>query len=246
MRFFLLLTAFLTAITTTTSAQGGGGPGPGPGGVDQGGFFRNQTRNIVYEKELIGRNYLYEDWLLADLDVRVDSGHFENTLVKIDLKNAILEVKIEDSIYVLPSQFIKKVEFNNKQRGKFTSRNEIDLLGPIGFYQILFDQDISLYIHHYTKVKQADYNVIFDTGSKDDIIELKKAFYLKSNEQLVKLDTNKKRLASLFNNSEPLENFIKKNKLKVKTEADFVKIASFLNQNISQLDLKKQTFEINY
>jgi hypothetical protein len=53
----------------------------------------------------------------------------------------------------------------------------------------------------------------------------------------------KNSLLALFENSQPLDDFMKSNKIALKSEEDLRKVGEFLNSNISALQIKSNTIE---
>jgi hypothetical protein len=235
---FILFVALLLAVFVKGSAQSST---RGPGATLNNSFDAFNVTEIKYVPKLSGSDYLYADWLLADVKLGIDSGYIENIMIKMDVTNNVIEVKLPDTIRIAPSILIESIKFKNPLRGNFTTRNGLNVVGPVGFYQVLYDNEVDFYAYYYTTVKKADYNYVLNTGSKDDIVEVKKWYYLRKGDQLFQFELRKNSLLALFENSQPLDDFMKSNKIALKSEEDLKKVGEFLNSNISALQIKPNT-----
>lgn len=207
-------------------------------GAINSGFHIYEVTEMKYTPKLTGSDYLYSDWLLADVQLRVDSGLIKNVLVKLDVNYDVAEIKLTDTVRLVPSLLIESVKFKNPERGEFTTRYAIDLLGPIGFYEVIYDKDFAIYKYYFTRVKKADYNYVLNTGSKDDIVVLKESYFMKYNDKLIPFKMHKQSFLALFDDSAPLQAFMKENKIRLKTEQDLVEVSEFLNSNKMALKIK--------
>jgi len=211
----------------------------GAGNALSNSFDAFSVTEMKYVPKLTGTDYLFSDWLLADVKLRIDSGLIKNVLIKMDITHNVLELKLPDTIRVAPSILIESIKFKNPTRGSFTTRYALDVLGPVGFYEVIYHSEIDIYAHHYNAIKKSDYNIVLQTGSKDDVVEARKTYYIKHNDQMFPFELRKSSLLSLFENNQLLESFLKQNKIAMKSEEDLKKIGDFLNTNFSALQIKE-------
>jgi hypothetical protein len=231
---FLICFAFVFATYSNSFSQS---YSVGAGGALNNSFDAFSVTEMKYVPKLSGSDYLYSDWLLADVKLRIDSGLIQNILVKMDVTNNVIEVKLPDTIRVAPSILIESIKFKNPLRGSYTTRYALDVLGPVGFYQSIYENEVAIFAHLYTTIAKADYNIVLQTGSKDDVVELKKMYFVKHNGKLFQFELKKSSLLALFKNNQLLENFLKQNKIALKSEEDLKKIGDFLNSNFSALQI---------
>jgi hypothetical protein len=111
----------------------------------------------------------------------------------------------------------------------------INLLGPdgkSGFYQkIIADGMYMLYIKNYKDLIEPNYQGAYSAGRNySELVPAKKYFIQEAGKPLKEFKNRKTFLQQFPNQSEKLEEFIKREKIDFKTEEDLKKLFSYLNE----------------
>jgi len=102
--------------------------------------------------------------------------------------------------------------------------------GAYGFYQkIIATTKLTIYKKQYKKLNQPTAQETFASGKTySEFISAQKLFFAKGPDNLVEVK-NKKSLVILFEEIKaPLENFLKKESINLKVDADLIKVANFI------------------
>jgi hypothetical protein len=118
-----------------------------------GGMIPNSfnINKVASEKTMTGSVYLNSEWTETDVYLVMDSMILKGLKTRIDLRNNLLEVKLEEGIKVLPGFRIKSFCYP-KSKTVFVTANVLKV-GQNGFYKILVDDDKSLLCRYDTKIK---------------------------------------------------------------------------------------------
>jgi len=195
-------------------------------------FFESTWQDMAnYEKKgsgpkLTGQRVLNEDFIKSNIILKNDTVVYKDVPVRVNVYENALEVKYKGEIKYLPVHKIEKVEFQN-QGFSYLTNNTINTDAPEGFYKILYKKQSVLLCHYGYKIKEANYNVQMDVGEKDDKIIVTKDYYVVLNNQLIKLENNRRKLIKQLGNSEAIEDFIKKQKINPKDEQDMIKFLDY-------------------
>ena len=180
-----------------------------------------------YEKKLLGSYYLTDDWALATIKLLGDTIILEGIPIKVDIMHNVIELEIDDEIKILPSYKTKSFVLKGDTR-EFVSRSYINLYGPTGFYDLLYDGYIKLYRYYTTKILESNYNDALGTGRRDDELIQEKTYYLTGKDNLMKLEQRKSKLIEQLSDYSGLEKFIKSNRIDVKSEMGLIEIVKFI------------------
>ncbi len=187
-------------------------------------------REIKYESTLKGTNYLYKDWVLADIVFSEDGSVMKDQLTKLDIKNNLLEIKDNDQVKVFNANQVYSVVLK-LNADTFITKKAINVENPDGFLKILYNTNSSLLCHYSTKIKRANYNVALDVGDRDDEIVLHKTYYAFMKGNLIKLENTRRKLLKQFQSDEKIITFINENKINPKKEEDIIELLRFYDTN---------------
>jgi hypothetical protein len=225
----LLLTLFICLSTLSLSAQekvvvvGGSTAAP----FSRGASKTSKITEIAYQKRLVGSFYLNDDWAKTDILLNNDSLVLRDINARIDLRNNVLEIKTNKDTLVLPTYRIKSFLF--KETAKLYVTENFVKSPTKGFYQVLVDDKCTLLSHPDVKITPADFNIITNTGSRDDKIVKKESFYLFADNSLVLLNKSKSKFKKQFSKNEKIANFFGQNKVKPKSKNFLLDFVNFLN-----------------
>ena len=196
-----------------------------PFGTSVAGDFM-RVYEIPYNSSLLGTPYLNEEWKTADIVLSHDDLLVKDIPIRIDVMNNWLEVKHKGKIYLLYLDDTHSFYFKNSNDA-FITGNSIDEDSPAGFYKVIYNEKSSLFCHYSTSIKKATYVPAFNVGEKDDKIIIKKTYYVYINNQLIKLEKNKKKLIQQFKSNNKTISFIKHNNINPKKEQDLIKFIKY-------------------
>jgi len=202
------------------------------GGTSAAPFSRGASKTskineIAYQKQLVGSFYLNDNWAETDIYLMNDSTVLRDINTRIDLSNNVLEIKTKKDTLVLPTYRIKILYYKEAKRF-FVTENVVK--SPIsGFYQVLVNDKYSLLCQPKVKVKRSDFNVITNSGSRDDKIIQHKFYYLFFDDTLVKLEKRKGKFKKQFRNNKEIEMFFSQQKVKPKNKAFLIELVKYLN-----------------
>ncbi|MCZ4696286.1 hypothetical protein DWB61_16610 [Ancylomarina euxinus] len=227
-RVFLILTFFISALSLSAQEKvivvGGTSAAPFSRGVSK----TSKINEIAYQKQLLGSFYLDDDWAGTDIYLINDSLVLCDINTRIDLRNNVLEIKTKKDTLVLPTYRIKSLFF--KETAMVFVTENIVKSPTSGFYQIIVDDKYSLLCQPKVKVERADFNIITNSGSRDDKIIQQEFFYLFVDENLIKLEKSKAKFKKQFRKNKKIEQFFSQKKVKPKNKAFLIELVKFINE----------------
>lgn len=179
-----------------------------------------------------GSHFFFDDWHSGLIEL--ENGIFIKTdAIKYDLENNRFEIKTKNAVKLLDGDKVKQYQLD-KDQGQLNFINAeyftINNVPMYGFFQILSDGITKLLVRTTVGVKQANYNVAIDMGSKQNEIIKTETLYLFINNQLNEIKKNKKKILKLFGlKATEIERFSKSEKLSFKVKNDLVKIVNYYN-----------------
>jgi hypothetical protein len=106
--------------------------------------------------------------------------------------------------------------------------------GEVGYYQVLTQGKVSLFIKYKKIFRKADYQGAYSVNrTKDEFTDEQKFYWSKGDENVTVLKNKKSLLSELGENADKAETFIKENKLKMDSQDDLVRLFNYLNESIS-------------
>lgn len=195
--------------------------------------INTKITEIAYQKRLVGSFYLNDDWAKTDVYLKMDSAVLRDIHTRIDLRNNVLEIKTKDDTLVLPTYRIKSL-FYKEKASLFVTENIVK--SPTkGFFQVLVDDKYSLLCQAKVKVEPSDFNIITNTGSRDDKIIQSESYYLFTGETLLELEKSKGKFKKQFGKNEKMSQFLNQHKVKPKSKTFLIDLVNFIN--VENLDI---------
>lgn len=232
-RLILVLAFCISALSLSAQKKviivGGSSVAPFSRGVSK----TSKINEIAYQKQLLGSFYLDDDWAKTDIYLMNDSIVLHDITTRIDLSNNVLEIKTKEDTLVLPTYRIKRI-FLKETEQVFVTENIVK--SPTnGFYQVIVDDKYSLLCQPKIKVNRSDFNIITNSGSRDDKIIQQEYYYLFVNDNLIKLEKRKGKFKKQFKNNKEIELFCSQKKVKPKKKEFLIELVKFINEE--KLDL---------
>lgn len=155
------------------------------------------------------------------------------SLINYELRNGIFTIKnsYNDSIKLIQGHLVKEFKTTHIAKKIFLNGKEFNH----NSYPPIFGESLTGGKHMLLRIPEvirlrANYNVITNSGSKEDKLMLKHKLYYYDGSRLIQVKGSKKRITDLFiNKKEEVKDYIKKNKLSVKKETDLIKIFEYYN-----------------
>lgn len=229
---FVILACFMANLNLAQQVAGGvAGKGMDmnarPGGIVQ--------QISLEEPKLLGNTYIDDIWFRGSLFLF--SGHkIENYPLRYDIKNHVVEIRIEDEdkVKVLQGIRIQKFEWFNSelnQQETFVNSSVIDASVSSSFFKILLNGDkIDLLMRYRVKLLKGNYVQALDMGKRDHRLVKVKEFYFQIGEDLVETPNKRKKLQPLFPDSfDEIKSYINIEKIRLKEEVGLIKLTEFIN-----------------
>ena len=204
--------------------SGGTGDSFNPFGTHVGDYMR--VYEISHVRRLTGTPYLNEEWQNADIVFLKDDLFVKDIQVKIDVRNNWLEVNLKGKVYVLDADDTYSLFFKENNI-TFITRNALNKIGPQGFFEVIYNEESSLFCHYSASIKQANYIPALDAGEEDDKIIINTTYYAYINMQLIELEKKSKKFAKQFNLNEEMNTFFRHNRINPKNEQDLIKFLKY-------------------
>jgi hypothetical protein len=227
-RVLLVLPFFISALSLSAQEKvivvGGTSAAP----FSRGASKTSKINEIAYQKQLLGFFYLDDEWADTDIYLINDSLVLRDLNTRIDLRNNVLEIKTKKDTLVLPTYRIKSLFF--KETAKVFVTENIVKSPTNGFYQVVVDDKYSLLSQPKVKVERSDFNVITNSGNRDDKIIQQESFYLFIDDTLVKLENSKGRFKKQFRKNKKILQFLSQQKVKPKNKVFLIELVKFINK----------------
>lgn len=183
-------------------------------------------------RKKVKRVFYYDDWMEGQFLFFDQSRAGRTFPLKYDILNQELNVDMGGSIYIVPLDSIhgfvfeslinKGHEFTIRKTGKGYSQATIFEVVEKGTYKLL--------TQHYVERLRANYQPALDTGSRDEKIVRKQAFYLiDTHGRLIEIPKKKKAAEQVMSKYKPAQKYLGKNKVNFKNEKDLKKLVLFMN-----------------
>ena len=169
-----------------------------------------------------GNPFIWEEWQSGVvIDEQGESTQVEK--INYNAHTQTFEVKKGERFIEMVSEGQNQIIINSLETPQTFQKNiHPDL--PVEFNQLLYN-GATLQLVKSTEKKIS--TKVFQNVGKEVTVEQfvkRETFYLVENDQLRRIKVNKKALLKELEQSKKLESFIKKNKLKLKNDADLVKL----------------------
>lgn len=188
----------------------------------------------VKKEATSGSNYYSDSWSIGNIFLK-NGQVLESKPLMYDVRNQILELKFNNSIYVITTIKVARFEWFDKLRQdtvSFVSSKNYDFSdfkGKISsFSRVLIGGNVGLISMTKSKLIKANYNVVLDVGEKGDKIVQETAFFLIKNEKAHLIPSSKKKVADLFEGVEgEMKKYIKSQKLAVNNQSGLIDIVTY-------------------
>jgi len=204
--------------------SGGSSNSFNPFGTHVGDYMR--VYEIPHVRGLTGTPYLNEEWQNADIVFLKDDLFVKDIQVKIDVRNNWLEVNLKGNVYVLDADDTYSLFFKENNI-TFITRNALNKNGPRGFFEVIYNEESSLFCYYSSSIKQANYIPALDAGEEDDKIIINKTYYAYINMQLIELEKKSRKFVKQFNLNEEMDAFFRHNRINPKNEQDLIKFLKY-------------------
>lgn len=185
--------------------------------------------------KVVGSAFLDQKWSTASLSL-YNGSTYEGITIRYNLYFDYFEVKktTQEIIYVdgmYVESFISKNLLHEQKIFQRILKKESGLERST-YGQILFTNQESLILYELTEIdlQRADYNPSLNTGSRDDKITHKNAFWMVYNGVYFKVGNNKKKISGRFgSHQDEILQKIKRAKWSIKNETDLIALITFID-----------------
>jgi len=188
---------------------------------------------------VITEHYLNEYWNVASILLKDSEIVLENYLVKYNIKDEVLEIKMSTDTKI--TLYIKNKEFgltDSVTKLKSYLVNGLDFAENdqhlSGLLEVLVDGKKPLLKRTTIYIKKADYNVALNVGSRDETAYHALIFTFLQITIWVKVKNKKDLLINLQDRKELVDSFIDDQKMNVKKEKDLIRVLDFYNSQFKK------------
>lgn len=189
--------------------------------------------NKPYEK---GTCYLFKEWKKADVVVARDTTYVaKNIFVRIDVLNNLVEVNYFGQLNLVPFAQIYSVVLKD-DFGTYVTNKALTNDAPRGVYELLVNAQNALLDYQFPKTKDKRTN-LDRTGtlavgiSKESGVDIvvDHEYYGLLNDELVKIQKQRKRFGFIFEDDERAMKYIKTNRVNPRNEKSLKEFFIFYN-----------------
>jgi len=193
-----------------------------------GGGVLERNRLEKKDKSIVGTPYSVEKFMPADIE-----GAGEIVLVRYNNQADEIEIEYSDKILILPRKSeYEKISLRNGKVIKLLNYVDARNASIYGYlYELYVGKKITLYLKERSVIiPEKESQNGYDAPSPARYSRTSDEYYFKHKDNIVEFPSKKKDLIALYpENKKQIEDFIKVNKIKFKTEDDFVKLATFID-----------------
>lgn len=205
-------------------------------------FARNNSNMMMGYKHdynlIVGHPYLHDEWSKGSF--RTNGGAvYTNVLMKFESNSGLLAIYNEvDSLFMKPSVV---AEFQYTLNGKpYQFKNgffDLDTkLEEVQYLQVLSEGRWSIYRHIRKEVKPADFDPVFNTGSRfDRLVEVSRYLVKSPSGTWSEINPNRRNLTRLFgDNGRAVIAFARQHNLEYDNDDDLIQIFEHASSLIQQ------------
>jgi len=181
----------------------------------------------------VGNVYINNNWKTADIILNGSNELITGIPVRMNAHKNQLEIQHDGKVKTLESDNIKSILIEN-EKTTYITNSLLVKNSPEGFYRLIYNQHSSLLCYYYSEIRQSNYNRAMDIGERKDAVVIMNDYYLLFHGKLIKLESNRRKMARQFGYNDKIYNYILSEKIHPKNEFDLVKFATFcdsLNNN---------------
>lgn len=188
----------------------------------------------VAAPEVEGTVFLHDEWVIGTIQIKKNTV-VEDVPIRYNMDNQTLEIKYEGEVKICPLERLHSFAYLNFKGSQFKYYNtsEVNNIGfdiPKGICRIIVDDKIRLLQYVYLETIKSNYNVALATGDPNHKLVKKETPYAIVNDKVYEVKGNFKGNQDIFGDkSSQVKSFIKKNKLKFKTDEDLTQIFEYYN-----------------
>lgn len=180
-----------------------------------------------------GSNFYSDHWFQGEI-LFENGKKVEGLLIRYDISSGILETKKDERKLTYKSEDIVEFHWFNSSTGQvsdFKNCKGYKLSGTelLGFFEVIVNDDVSLFIHSTIHVKEPDYVEGLDVGNRDYQIKKTEDFYFAFGDELLEIKKSKSKNIKALSVEYPfIKDFVKRNKLSFKDKNDLILITEYL------------------
>ncbi len=191
--------------------------------------LKGSVQEVMTYDEASGSPYIYENFLDCNVYLKSNNNNPIEYKMNYNAYKDQMEYKEDEITYAIanPEQILK-LEINN-QYYIFSDYYNYDLTKR-GYFIELVDDYISLYKREIiSNISLDNYAYSNSESKKSKFVKERSLYYLSVYGEPLTLIKTKKKLLKLFFNHPKVEEYIKKEKIKLHSEEDLIKLVKFLN-----------------
>ena len=191
----------------------------------------SRTIDLNRYKGILGTPYKFKDWRKGKI-ISVDADAIEGVLLNFNGETNGFEIKKGDSFIELDAKWYIRVLIEDTASDEYITFQK-NFLPPLTnkFTRIVYKgKKLSIVEDFIAKI---DTKVINNVGKNEELkrFHSKKNYYLIKDRKPTLLKLKKKSLLALLGHKSELESFIKKEKIKLSTETDLIKLFTFYEES---------------
>lgn len=182
-------------------------------------------------KDVKGTPYIFDDWRTGKL-ISVDADAIEGLTLNFNGKSGGFEIKKDNRFIELNAKWYIRVVVEGKE-GEEPVLFQKNFLPPLKdkFTRLVYKgKNISVVEDFISKIET---KVINNVGKKEELKRFysKRSYYLIKDRKPTYLKLKKKNVLALLGHAKELEPFVKKEKMKLNSEKDLIKLLEFYEKN---------------
>ena len=191
--------------------------------------------SVSETSEVLGDTYWDKHWGKSSLMLIKGEELIEGYFTRYDLYKDEFEFRLQNNeVRVLPGSKVSNVVWIDslKATPRFLTncRNYLEDGVPLtGFIEVILEGKVNLYKKLRLEILKPDFNPALNVGSKDTRILKKELFYYNIDKDLIRIKSRKSLHSLKRGNDKLIDDFIRKQGIKLNNEADLLKLFSFYN-----------------
>ncbi len=176
----------------------------------------------------LGSVYYNDEWQKGNIFL-FDGSEIKGYLLKYDIKNQQLEIKIKNDIKILNGAVVKNFSWVDMYGNVEFISNVSNYKGDgSGFYSVIYDGKKTLLKKIGIQIIESNYNTAIDVGNKNSTYSKKMVYYFIDKNKIRKVRKGKKAILRLLEDKkDEIAVFAKDNKLKYSSDIDLKKIFNY-------------------
>ncbi|MEO7982676.1 MAG: hypothetical protein ABI688_01215 [Bacteroidota bacterium] len=181
-----------------------------------------------YVRMVSGTPYFSEIWMKGSILIN-DSIAFNEMLLRLDLLEGsfiYLSEKKEEMTSVQPVKAVSLLDTTTGKKYLFVHSSYIagTTPGEKGWYQLLTGEKLTLFKQYFKRMVESK---AYGSSVTEQSIETEQRYFIAVNKSFIRLKSPGDIAKLVTNNKQALEDYIEKNKLKGKNEADYIAAVKF-------------------